>query len=347
MPIHDAKSERNGSSPAPAKATTSTQSSPALWALDSTYCKVKTYNPKIAAIDITTGALAPLFMAPFIAIVDGSIINSVNGDRTPILRGILNGYKTLFLSPLTFFRSTDWRYLCFLCWMVYGGTYAAGNVVTSYYEQTDRDPGLVRVAASCAVNIGLTIIKDVRMVQHFGNSKGSNGKEATGLAAKAANKVPLYSRFLFCFRDGVTMFAAFTLADKVGAFIYRTWGCGKTSIVEGKQNVQAQKQHEVTEHQQQFLTERNSRSLATIGVPTALQVFSTAIHLYALEYARMAQSGTSSIFSMAMGKEIASKYPVACGARMCRIAPAIGGGKTANNELRDAALRWADRKGIL
>ena len=266
--------------------------------------KTKKMTAAVVMANVTAGLLGPLLFAPFIAIVDGSIINSVNGDKTPVWQGMKAGYKMLLRHPIKFIRKE--YFLCGLCWMVYAGTYAATNNIRSYCETMDYDQtatDLAKFSVSLAVNLGLNQVKDGFLVKSYASKSG----------VKSA--LPVKSRILFLCRDSLTMFAAFCIADRVGTYIYNNMG--------------------------QPMAKKTCLMTANFIVPAALQPVSTYFHLWALENAAavaLVQSNTLA----SLRPNIHSKYAVSTLSRVARIVPAVSFGNNLNMETRATLLTsWA------
>ena len=275
------------------------------------YATVNRLSPSIALTSVAVGLFSPILVSPIVAIVDGAIINSVNGDGTPIFKGIANGFKELCGRPHKFFASYKWQRLTFYCWLVYGGTYASGNLIQAYDEasHTHKESAKMRkVLLTSVVNMGLTaFVKDPAIVRLM--QKLSESGEVNKASLKPPRPMWWLPRGLFCFRDFITMFAAFYVADSVGEWL----------MYKGEGQISPQW----------------ARRMGTFGVPVGLQTVSTPIHLLALNLVEMPQASL-----MVHGAVIREKYFQACTSRMARIFPAIGLGSNLNNEARDRALRW-------
>ena len=210
----------------------------------SDYVKVRTLSPNMLAVQAAVGFIGPCAIAPLVAVVDSAIINSVNGDKTPIVQGVKQGYTDLLLRPWKFVGSKDWRYMTFLVWCVYAGTYTTSNVVQTVHDSWEVSADMRKTGMVAVVNIGGTMLKDVLMVRYWG---GKQGKSST---------ISFRTRSLFMLRDSMTMFATFFLADRVGRALADSSGMDAAW----------------------------ARRFGTIGTPTAIQALSTPLHLYALEF---------------------------------------------------------------
>jgi hypothetical protein len=271
---------------------------------DATYVKVNRLSWQLSTIDVACGLLAPLVISPLIAVVDSSIINSVNGDKMPIKQYMrVNGMR-LFSFNNFLLRSAQMRKITLLCWMVYGGTYATNNLVQSVCERYRATyEAEIRVSFALAANVGLTVIKDKRMIELF--SSMNKGKQMP---------TPYRSLAFIMARDTLTILAAFKLSDQAA------------KVIQG----------------QTGWTQKVTEKLGAMTVPAALQTVSTVLHLYALEY----KADTTRNMSQ-MATAIGANYKDAVFGRVCRIVPAIGIGSSINKDLRDYALRTADRAGFI
>ena len=280
---------------------------------DAGFVKVAKITPRTMLIDVVTGVLAPLPVVPLIAVVDASIINSVNGDRTPVMQGMREGFKMIFTQPHKYVTSPRWMKISGLCWMVYGGTYAAANLAYSYidaHKLSGLNASLLKVSTSSSFNIGLTLVKDVMLVGIIAELAKEAGN-TSGPAKKGY--VPMRSRLCFITRDVMTMIAAFVLSKTFGEWIARR--------TEG------------------WLTERQALFAATLTLPVMIQPFSTVLHLYALNYAKdQTLHGDRMIASMR------SNYFAATLSRMTRILPAVGMGNNLRAELRNYTYRTAEAR---
>lgn len=277
--------------------------------LDGGYVVVREQSWRTVLIDTLSGLFAPVVVSPIIALVDASIIIAVP-QKIPVVPEIKQNAKYLFLSPHKFFTDPFWLKMTFLCWMVYGGTYAAANNGTSYCEANGiigAQEKLIKVACGASANIGLTLVKDIAMVGIVADRLAG-----TGATARDKKKVPWLSRGCFLCRDALTMVAAFVIGDAVGRELYKR--C------------------------ENWIDARGARQLSNLLVPVLLQPISTVFHLYGLNYHN--QPGLS---GAPMFAAIKNQYVGACAARMGRIFPAVGLGNNINIALRDASFKYAER----
>lgn len=278
------------------------------------YIAVRNVTAGTVAIDFLSGCVGTALATPFVAIVDGAIINRVNGNGDPILKGLRQGFKELFTNPVKFFTSYKWSRLCFYCWIVYAATFVTANLLKSLHSAWDTPTDTVKsrlVLATAAVNMGVTaFVKDPALVRVLQELARRGEVDPTKISAP--KPVWWLPRALFMVRDGITMYATFQVASSIGQWIYRNY------------NTQ--------------ISEKNAARLAGYIVPGALQIVSTPIHLTALELVSKPQGSVATI-----APYVISNYPTAFISRVLRVVPAIGLGGNANYDFRDYALRYAER----
>lgn len=205
-------------------------------------------NPKkllfsALAADVCAAGTASLCVAPFITIIDRSIIRSANGSMA-LKEGVTSGLKQLFTRPLSFFAGRDFR----IVWGLYGCTYIAANTASSMSEFQDVSDQLPKFICSSMVNIGLCIRKDAIFTKMF------------GLAAVAQSSVPMISLGMFTVRDCLTLAASFNAPEYMSAALSEknaqaAWGLTSTQIA----------------------------NISQMVCPVAVQFFSTPLHLTALD----------------------------------------------------------------
>lgn len=158
----------------------------------------------------------------------------------------------------------------------------------------------------------LSIAKDRAFAQLFG--KGS-----------APAKVPLVTYALFTTRDLATVACSFNLPPVVADWVSRNKDANLPDIVKD-----------------------NPRTTAQLVVPTALQFFSTPIHVLALDFYNRQNTPTTPSYEkitlQLRAQFVAREYPASTLARMARILPAFGIGGIANMKLREGGARWLNRK---
>jgi hypothetical protein len=153
---------------------------------------------KRVGIDALAAATAAFFVAPFITIVDRSVIENASGTRK-----LKVAFKDLSLSlvknPFQFIVRKEFRYV----YGVYCGTYFSANIADSFCEWHEMDNQIPKFLSTTAANMSLGIMKDRAFARMFGT-----------LTSTA--RFPLMSIAFFTMRDSVTIAASFN-APKVVA----------------------------------------------------------------------------------------------------------------------------------
>ncbi|CEG65519.1 hypothetical protein RMATCC62417_02292 [Rhizopus microsporus] len=148
---------------------------------------------KLYGIDLFAAITSSAMVAPFIAIVDRSIIENLNGKR-PLKEGLIYGLKTFASQPFKFAASAQFRLILGL----YFSTYTTANVIDTTCEQYSVDPSqksLYKFLSTSTVNMLLCIYKDRAFAKMFGISSNRS--------------LPKLSYFLFAARDALTIAASF------------------------------------------------------------------------------------------------------------------------------------------
>ncbi|KAI9254036.1 hypothetical protein BY458DRAFT_541961 [Sporodiniella umbellata] len=149
---------------------------------------------KLYGVDVIAAVSSSTMVAPFIAIVDRSIIENLNGKRQ-LKEGIKYGFKSFVTKPFNFATSPQFR----LVLGVYFSTYITANIVDTTCEQYSVDPSqksFYKFLSTSVVNIMLSVYKDRTFTQLFGN-------------ASKQTRLPKLSYVLFATRDAMTIAASF------------------------------------------------------------------------------------------------------------------------------------------
>ncbi|KAI9473711.1 MAG: hypothetical protein EXX96DRAFT_528567 [Benjaminiella poitrasii] len=149
---------------------------------------------KLYGIDIFAAASSAAMVSPFIAVVDRSIIENLNGKRN-LMDGLKYGIRSFTTQPFKFTASTQFRIVLGL----YFSTYATANLVDTTCEQYSVEPAkasMYKFISTTAVNIFLCVYKDKVFARMFGVS--------------ASRALPKLSYLLFAARDSLTIAASFT-----------------------------------------------------------------------------------------------------------------------------------------
>jgi hypothetical protein len=139
-------------------------------------------------------------VAPAISSVDKALAENASG-RADLKDSLISSVKDLFMRPPRFFSSPAYLWL----WFVYSSTYSAANIVTTWSEQTNRDPGVAKFFITSGVNMSTCILKDQAFAKMFADGP--------------AKPTPAGSYGCWFLRDTFTIAAAFTLPDVIGPII--------------------------------------------------------------------------------------------------------------------------------
>ncbi|KAI1176797.1 hypothetical protein F4777DRAFT_243555 [Nemania sp. FL0916] len=245
--------------------------------------------------DAVSAACAASMIAPFISIIDRSIMENTSG-RSSFADSLKTSFRTLLTQP----RSMLFSRPVALIFMLYGGTYLTANTLDTVTSTLrDRPAGYVtsgtaKFAASSTANIGLCIYKDSVYVRLFG-------------PGGPPRPVPLPSYALFALRDCFTIFASFNVPPLLGPIVSEHLSTNMRRHLSGE-------------------------TVAQFAAPAAVQLFSTPIHLLGLDmYNRPASPAISWADRWALVKK---NWLISCAARICRIVPAFGLGGTVNVKVR-------------
>ncbi|EPB89649.1 hypothetical protein HMPREF1544_03581 [Mucor circinelloides 1006PhL] len=149
---------------------------------------------KLYGVDLFAAVSSAAMVSPFIAVVDRSIIENLNGKRK-LVDGLKFGLKSFASNPFQFATSRQFGIVLGL----YFSTYATANFVDTTCEQYSVDATkapLYKFAATSIVNIFLCVYKDKVFASMFGVS--------------ASKALPKLSYLLFAARDSLTIAASFT-----------------------------------------------------------------------------------------------------------------------------------------
>ncbi|OBZ91552.1 hypothetical protein A0J61_00366 [Choanephora cucurbitarum] len=161
---------------------------------------------KLYGVDLMSAFSSAAMVAPFIAIVDRSIIENLNGKRK-LTDGLKYGMRTFLSQPFQFTMSPQFRIVLGL----YFSTYTTANMVETTCEQYSIDPAktqLYKFITTSITNIGLCVYKDKVFARLFGVS--------------ASRALPKLSYLLFAARDSLTIAASFTAPAYIASLLQQT-----------------------------------------------------------------------------------------------------------------------------
>lgn len=167
--------------------------------------------------DVCSAGLSAAAIAPFIFIVDKSIMEATSGKAKSITASIKSSARSLVHQPLGFFGSVPFL----LLYSVYSATYCTANFVdtASNLGSTDvetwsrQTTGFGKFLATTAVNLTASVYKDMRYAKFYGMG--------------APRQMPVASLALFSARDSLTVFASFN----VPALLAPTFGLNAAQII--------------------------------------------------------------------------------------------------------------------
>ncbi|KAI9257961.1 hypothetical protein BDA99DRAFT_440901 [Phascolomyces articulosus] len=162
---------------------------------------------KLYGVDVAAAATSSAMVSPFIAVVDRSIIENANG-KTPLGKGLVQGFRTIFTEPLKFAGSSQFR----LVFGLYFSTYITANVMDTTSERmgiTGTTAAWYKFIATSVVNMGLCIYKDRSFTRMFG--------------ATATRALPMFTYFCFAARDSMTIAASFNAPVYFSAWLQENY----------------------------------------------------------------------------------------------------------------------------
>lgn len=210
------------------------------------------------------------------------------------MNSIKSSFRALLTRPHTFLASRPFRLIS----MVYFSTYLTANSIDTISSTFTPSPithttsGTSKFLAASSVNMSLCLYKDSQFAQMF---------RAPGNAASALTKsVPKASYALFGLRDSMTVFASFNLPPLLAPLL--------------------------SEEVEKVVSRA---SLTQILAPAAMQVFTTPLHLWGLDFYN--RPGVSLAERM---RQVGKNWAGSTLARMGRIIPAFGFGGVINAKVR-------------
>ena len=255
-------------------------------------------------VDVALGSAAGIVSAscaaPFILTVDRAVTENSAG-KSALGPALLSGLKEFALRPHRLLTSLPFAMVA----GVYGATYATANSIDAICERAlDVDSesagmvhGAVKLITVTAVNMGSGVAKDAAFARMF----GAGGAKPP--------PVPMVSYGIFCFRDLLTISAAFTIPPLL------TQALVSSGTME----------------------EKRAASAAQLLSPIGMQIVLTPIHLLALNLYN--QPGAT---PGERAKAVGSVLPGSTVARMGRFGCAYGIGGLLNTSLTKRARDWAE-----
>ncbi|OJJ43928.1 hypothetical protein ASPZODRAFT_135327 [Penicilliopsis zonata CBS 506.65] len=253
--------------------------------------------------DITAAATSSALISPAVTVCDRLVVekSSLNQPFLPSLRTQLG---SLLCKPHHFVRSPPYL----LVWTLYTATFATANLAETLGTHAQVD-GKTTMAATFAstflVNAGVGIWKDVRFAQLFGSSSSTAAAAAVRQSTQLLRRIPTSTYSAFLVRDAMTIFGSFSLPGPVAERI--------PDAVTASPALKT--------------------LVAQVGVPAAMQLVCTPVHLLGLDlYTRRESLGWR-----ARWQRIGRDWFPASVMRMVRVLPAFGLGGFLNREVREAS----------
>ncbi|PSK42186.1 hypothetical protein B9Z65_4100 [Elsinoe australis] len=153
-------------------------------------------------VDGTSALVAGMTVAPAVSIIDRAVTESVSG-RATLLGSVQSSLYTMVLRPHRFFIARPFAIMLFL----YSSTYLSANTVDTASSIMNNKPadtvtsGLPKFLAVSAVNLNLSLFKDVQYAKMFGTT--------------APTALPRASYGIFIVRDCMTLFASFNVPQMI------------------------------------------------------------------------------------------------------------------------------------
>jgi hypothetical protein len=127
-------------------------------------CKTQSYIQRLG-IGFVSAAAASIPLSMGVTVFDRSVIQFVNGSRPSMGAALVDGFKTLFRSPISTFLKLDNRAV----YIVYSGTYISKNSMEATSNYMSWDPFWPVLIGTTCVNTTLGILKDRYLAQMFGS----------------------------------------------------------------------------------------------------------------------------------------------------------------------------------
>jgi hypothetical protein len=156
-------------------------------------------------VESIAATVSALSVAPVISIVDKAIVSNASGLE-PLLPCFINGFKNLFMNPVSFLKQPSFL----LIWGVYSGTYIVANCVDAFCERGGKSSFYPKFVASSGTNVTLSVLKDKAFARMFGTA--------------APRPLPAASYALFATRDSATIFASFSIPGPISHYMQQSHG---------------------------------------------------------------------------------------------------------------------------
>mmetsp|Transcript_4163 Transcript_4163/g.17578 ORF Transcript_4163/g.17578 Transcript_4163/m.17578 type:complete len:253 (-) Transcript_4163:1206-1964(-) len=150
--------------------------------------------------DVGAAACSAFLVAPFVCIVDKSIISNASG-RKPLWQSIKDSFKELLVRPHVFLRRPEFAWI----FSLYGLTYLTANLTDSICEVKSVDKTIPKFLTTSSVNLTVCIAKDRAFTRMFG--------------VVSPKPLPFATYALFAARDSLTVFTSFSVPPHAAKYV--------------------------------------------------------------------------------------------------------------------------------
>lgn len=164
---------------------------------------------KRAAGDLAAATVAGAMVAPFVAAVDKAIAQAAAGQATA-WQSVGASMRELVSNPISYLRQPAFRFI----WVLYGGTYTAANLFTTFEEMRGKTMPLGKTASIFCANCSLSLWKDTNFAKMFSD--------------KPPAPVPKQALASWYVRDFVSMGVIFTAPPIVAKQMQESMGIEKS-----------------------------------------------------------------------------------------------------------------------
>jgi hypothetical protein len=164
---------------------------------------------KRAAGDLGAATIGGAMVAPFVAAVDKAIAQAAAGQATA-WASVGASMRELMSNPISYVRQPAFRFI----WILYGGTYSAANLFTTFEEMRGKSMPLGKTASIFAANCSLSLWKDSNFARLFSD--------------KPPAPVPKQALASWYVRDFVSMGVIFTAPPIVAKQMQDSMGIEKS-----------------------------------------------------------------------------------------------------------------------
>ncbi|RKO96939.1 hypothetical protein CAUPRSCDRAFT_3417, partial [Caulochytrium protostelioides] len=234
--------------------------------------------------DAAAAVGAASLVAPAIAVIDKAIFCHASG-RAPLPRGLTHGLSLVTRRPVHFLGQPSFL----LVWLVYVTTYACANSASTLALTTADSDAMPKFIATSVANVSASLAKDGYFTRAFGPPPSTS------------RPVGWNSYGLYMIRDGLTIWASFTVPPLVGAALAT----------------------------RKLLPVDYCQPVAQLLTPVTVQLVSTPIHLWGMDLYNRPSASIPQRLAF-----VQAQYGAATLARMSRIFPAFGIGGVANTAFR-------------